>query len=127
MKTSFTNSPGIFLEAQQEQVVKLNKKPSKHQLKMEASIRNVKALNNAVKYRHLLRCLYTNHPVGILTKVKLQKIQFNEKSQLINNREDKSYLDQAVNAHNKLWKIFDKDIQSSSNKPELKLHRSYYY
>jgi hypothetical protein len=88
---------------------------------------NVKALNDAIKYRHLLRCFHTNHPVGILTKVKLQKIQFNEQSQLVNHREDKSYLDQAVNAHNKLWNLFDKDIQTSSNEPELKLHRSYYY
>ena len=88
---------------------------------------NVKALNDAIKYKHLLRCLSTRHPVGICTKVKLQKIQFNQQSQLVKSRPDKSYLDQAINTHNTLWKMFDKDIQSANNEPNLKLHRSYYY
>ena len=68
---------------------------------------SVKALNDTIKYKHLLRCLSTRHPKGNCTKVKLQKVQFNLQSQLVKSRQDKSYLDQAINTHNTLRKLFD--------------------
>ncbi len=88
---------------------------------------NIKSLNDALKYKHLLRCLNNEHPIGHLTRYKLQSLNFSCNTQLTKTLKDDSYIHQAINTHNKLWKMFDKDILSARNEPDQNLHRTYYY
>jgi hypothetical protein len=88
---------------------------------------NVKALNDAIKYKHLLRCFNNSHPIGYLTRHKMRKMSFSINTQLTNNFKVDSYIQHAINAHNILWKLFDKDILNAMSEPDQNLHRLYYY
>jgi hypothetical protein len=61
----------------------------------------IKSLNDALKYKQLLRCLSNEHPIGHLTRYKLQRLNFSCNTQLTKTLKDDLYIYQAINTHNK--------------------------
>ena len=87
---------------------------------------NVTLLNEAIKYKNILRSIRSEHPIKSIINAKLNKHQLNLDDIHLKYNGAGDYLSTAIKAHNKLGSQFEKDIVTFSRDQETMPHVNYY-
>ena len=86
----------------------------------------IDSLNKAIKYKHILRCLNNEHPIATLTKFKLRKSNINLGEMYANHKLKGTYIGNALDGHNTIFKQIQSDISMASREEDQRLHVQYY-
>ncbi len=86
----------------------------------------IEAINEAIKYKVLIRSLTTSHPISTITKFMLETMSTDFKQDFNKIKKPKTFLESALTVHNKISKLVDKDIKYFYENPDINIHKSYY-
>jgi hypothetical protein len=84
-----------------------------------------KIINEAIKYKHILRLISSTYPIKVLTYDLLQKYNINFEDIHIINVTNSRFVNECINVHNKMYKCLDKDIKEISSERDSKPHIEY--
>lgn len=87
---------------------------------------NIMVLNKAIKYKVLLRSIECDHPIKTITHFMLERKNLDFEQDFIKRRVNKSFLDTAMNTHDELNRLVDKDLITFYENIDTNFHRSYY-